>query len=96
MVIAGDIEAWGLIPGFLNEDDPRSAKEQLEANYIAGWNKFEGFTYDPVNMSLKYPGDPRMDPLGAIQFRDELLLIYQSAWVLILQPNGEWEVARCD
>ena len=29
-------------------------------------------------------------------FRDEMIFLYQSAWVLILQRNGSWVIARMD
>jgi hypothetical protein len=96
MIVGGSPEDWGIIPSFLNEDDPRSAKEQIHSHYMGGWNAFQGFTFDPEKLTLKYPDDPLLEPLSALLFRNETLLIYQSAWVVILQKDGSWEVARLD
>ena len=85
----------GFIPSFLNEGDPRSAKEQFKSNYSGGWMQFQGFTLLDDG-GLKYPGDPPMRPLFMTQFRDETITVYECSWVMIMQKNGEWEVARMD
>jgi hypothetical protein len=92
----GDPIMWGLIPGFLDEDDPRSAKEQFDANYVAGWQPFEGFTFDLENGTLQYPGDPLMKVRSVLLFRQELILLFDFAWVLVLEPDNSWEVCRMD
>jgi hypothetical protein len=92
----GDPIMWGLIPSFLDEDDPRSAKEQFNANYIAGWKPFEGFTFDLENGTLSYSGDPPMKVRSVMAFRQELILLFDFAWVLVLQPDNSWEVCRMD
>jgi hypothetical protein len=96
MIMGGRPDDWGIIPSFLDEDDPRSARDQIAAAYVGGWNKFEGFTINPETLAIKYPGDPEHKPRSALVFRDELLLIYESAWVVILQKDRSWEVARLD
>ena len=96
VIFGGDIDDWGFIPTFLHDDDPRPAKEQFNDRYLGGWNKFSGFTFNESDGTLKYPGDPTMNTLGAMIFRDEMILLYPSAWVLILQQDKTWEVARMD
>jgi hypothetical protein len=96
LIIGGIPEDWGIIPSFLNEDDTRSAKEQIDSHYVGGWNSFEGFTLDAQNMQLKYTGDPPLKPLSAMSFRDEMLFMYEYAWVLIMQKDGSYDVARLD
>lgn len=87
----------GYIPTFLNEDDPRSAKEQFNANYVyGGFSPFTGFSLDLERMILTYPEDPPMPPLAFTQLHKELIFVYEHAWVLILQPDNSWEVARMD
>lgn len=88
-------EALGYIPEFLSEDDPRPAREQIDAHYISGWTPFEGFVLlkDQV---LKYPGDPALKPVARTSLRDEQILLYPGEWLLIVQPDGQWEVARID
>ncbi|HEY4385633.1 MAG TPA: hypothetical protein VGN34_14335 [Ktedonobacteraceae bacterium] len=88
-------EHLGFIPSFLSEDDKRPAKEQINDRYVAGWNKFDGFTKDS-NHVLKYPDDPSMHPLAATKLRDELILFYEHSWLVIVQPDGSWEAARVD
>ena len=84
----------GYIPSFLSEDDPRSAAEQIAAEYVGGWSKFDGFKM--IDESLKYPGDPALQPLAEGWLRDEHILVYESAWVAIVQKDGSFEVARLD
>lgn len=96
IIIGGRIEDWGFIPAFLNKDDPRPAKEQFNEHYVGGWNSFKGFTFDEKKGTLKYTGDPLMHVIGALTFRDEVILLFPSAWVLILQMDGTWDVARMD
>jgi hypothetical protein len=90
-------EHLGLLPGFLDESDPRSAREQFNENYAhgGGWNPFEGFKMLD-GYALKYPGDPAHKPLAKAKFRDELILYYQYSWVVVMQPDGSWEVTRMD
>ena len=86
----------GLLHYIFNEEDDRPAKEQAATNYIAGWNQFNGFTLDDLSRELTYPGDPPMLPLAIATLRDEKIYLYPHAWVLILQPNGSYEVSRMD
>jgi len=91
-------ELMGYIPQFLLGHDPRSAAEQFNERYAhgGGWRPFDGFVLNHENGSIKYPGDPAYEPVAMIEFRDERIYIYPHAWVLILQPDGSYEVARMD
>lgn len=95
MIIIGD---WGFIPAMLDEGDPRPARNQLDKGYRhgGGWLPFKGFAFDVDLKQLQYPGDPPMHPLGILHFRAEKLYIFESSWVVIVQPDGVWEVARMD
>jgi hypothetical protein len=86
----------GLIPSFLDENDPRPAAQQFDENYAfgGGWKPMPGFKLSGT--TLKYPGDPAMNPLAMIVFRQETILIYECAWVVILQVDGSWEASRMD
>lgn len=84
----------GFIPSFLNEDDPRPAKEQFNTNYISGWFPSTGFTM--TGRVLNYPGDPPLKPLAILEFREELVLVYPYAWVAVVQRDGTFEVSRMD
>ena len=87
--------ALGYIPGFLSEDDPRPAKQQIDERYISGWNRFDGFKM-AGNFSLRYPGDPALEPLAMTHLRDETIYVYRYGWVAIVQPDKSFEVARLD
>lgn len=87
----------GWIPTFLDADDPRSAKEQLDSNYQhgGGWHPMRGFAMGDGHV-IAYPGDPPLHPIAEAKLRDELILIYRHAWVAIVQKDGTHEVARMD
>jgi hypothetical protein len=85
----------GYLPGFLDLDDPRPAKEQLNSNYIAGWSPFKGFTMG-LDGNLEYPNDPPTLALAECKLREEVVRLYQHAWVAIIQPDGSFEVCRMD
>ena len=89
-------EHLGFLPGFLDADDPRPAREQIDASYQhgGGWQPFEGFKFDPGRLTLKYPGDPAFKAIAMTTLRDETLYFFDHDWLLILQPDGVWEVAR--
>ena len=89
-------EPLGFIPTFLDEADPRPAREQFQANYaFGGWNPFHGFALTDSG-ALKYPGDPPLPPLAETRLRNEIVRVYSHAWVTITKPDGAWEVARMD
>lgn len=90
------IAVVGIIPAFLDEDNPKSAKEQIADQYISGWSPFKGFKFDPETRILTYPDDPPLHPVAEGKLRDETILVYRYGWTLILQPDGSWEVARLD
>ena len=87
----------GFLPGFLNDNDPRPAVEQLDANYRhGGWHPMEGFTMNPRTFVLSYPGDPPFRPLAMIALRQERVFVYEHAFVAVVQPDGKFEAARLD
>jgi hypothetical protein len=87
----------GLLPWMLDENDPRDAREQFNERYAhgGGWHPMGGFKLNPNN-SLKYPGDPVLEPLAHLQFRNELIVFYDSSWVAIIQKDRTFEVCRMD
>jgi hypothetical protein len=99
LVNGGTTDEIGIIPFWLNPADPRPACEQLDEAYAhgGGWQPFEGFKYQPKRgHSIKYPGDPAMKPIGMMKFRDEMIVWYPHAWVMILQKDGSFEICRMD
>lgn len=91
-------EALGFIPSFFSEHDPRGAREQINENYAhgGGWHPFHGFKFNEQTLSLQYPGDPPTHCLAATTLRSERILFFEHSWLLIIQPDGTWEVARID
>jgi hypothetical protein len=87
-------ESLGFIPGFLNENDPRPAREQFGRNYIGGWRPMQKFTLEDDR--LCYPGDPPLLPLAETRLREEVIRLYEHEWVVIVQPGGSFEVSRMD
>jgi hypothetical protein len=87
----------GFLPELLDENDPRSVKEQLEDKYRygGGWRPLDGFRLGE-NYALKYPNDPPMKPIASAKLRDELILLYPYSFLLVKQPDNSFEVARVD
>lgn len=87
----------GHIPSMLNDNNPKSAREQLDENYAhgGGWQPIKGFKRRE-NYAIKFPGDPVMVPLAAIKMRDEVIVLYRYGVVAIFQKEGTFEVARMD
>jgi hypothetical protein len=91
------IELVGFIPTFLDENDLRPAREQFNEKYVGGWHPFQGHTLVPEqDFALCYPGDPPLHPIALIRLRRERIVIYPHAWVMILQDDNTFEVARMD
>ena len=90
-------EMLGFIPGFLIEADKRSAVEQFDFHYAhgGGWRPMEGFEMLP-NGNMQYPGDPPTRLLAEGKLREEVIRIYEYAWVAVTQPDGTFTVARMD
>lgn len=91
------MESLGFIPLFLNEDDPRPAREQINEAYKhgGGWFHFSGFEMLESG-DLQFPGDPPIKRLAMTVFREEEISLYEHSWLVIKQPDGSWEVARID
>lgn len=98
------INAVGYIPSFLSNNDPRPAREQFRENYIDGWRPTSaGFKLAPGLMiedrdipALTYHGDPKLPPLAYARLREELIIVYPRAWVMVLQPDDSHEIVRMD
>lgn len=93
-----DLEYLGLIPFMISENDPRPAREQFDENYQhgGGWKSFKGFEM-LSNGDMQYDGDFTPTRLVAeAQFRNEVIRLYESSWVAIVQQDGSFEVSRMD
>ena len=90
-----NMEMLGFIPMFLNERDPRPAREQMNSNYShgGGWRPLQGFKM-LSNGNLKYPGDPEYLLLFETKLRNETIRFYTSEWLAIIQEDGSFEASR--
>jgi hypothetical protein len=92
----------GYIPSFLDDGDPRPAREQFNDNYVhGGWHPGpQGITIGEDG-SLLYPGDPPTQCLAETILHEgtscpEIVRLYEHAWVAIIQVDGTYEIARMD
>jgi hypothetical protein len=87
----------GLIPTFLDLDDPRPAAVQFQERYeYGGWRPQEGFTAIDGTPTLHYPGDPPFKPIAVMAMRSELIFVYLHGYVSIFQKDGTFEACRMD
>jgi hypothetical protein len=87
----------GYLPGFLDDDNPCSAREQLDRAYQhgGGWHPLKGHQMLSGG-DLKYPGDPPTPLLAETRLRDEVIRFYRHALVAVVQPDGTYEISRMD
>ncbi len=91
----------GEIPFFADESDPRPLVEQLDEGYAhgGGWRSFSGFELRKNGMgkyALAYPGDPLMREMARAPFRNQLVVLFESAWVGIIENDELVDVSRMD
>ena len=101
----------GMLPMFLDAKDPRGAVAQLHESYAhgGGWQPFKGFTLAKADrnalgvfrpggqfLQLEYPEDPPMMEISRGHLREEVIVLFQYNWVAVVQPSGEYEIARID
>lgn len=93
----------GELPMIFHADDPRPAREQIEARYVygGGYRPFSGFMdFKPeAPASIAYPGDPLYVEVSRahLPLTDETLILMDKARVvIILQASGYWEAVRLD
>jgi hypothetical protein len=91
-------EVIGYLGDMLSEHNELSARDQFDRNYQhgGGWSPFAGFNLDREDMSIQYPGDPPYHWQARTKLREEEIYFYPHAWVMIVQPTGEYEIARMD
>lgn len=90
------VEMLGYLPFFLDPADPRPAREQFDDHYgrYGGWSPMNGWVLRDID--IIYPGDPPRPILAKCKLRDETILFCGGAWTVIVQPDGQYEVARMD
>lgn len=97
-VTVTNIDAFGLIPQWINPLNPIPLWEQINGQY--GWHDFEGFELGwdkDGRFELSYPDDPTMIEVARITRGDEVLCMFQHSWCMWRnQVTGEFKVARLD
>ena len=90
-------EQLSILDTMLSEMDMRTAKQQLDTGYAqyGGWRPMQGFKLSH-NLSLLYPGDPPIQPWAITKLRNETICVYPGDWIMILQDNDSFEIARMD
>lgn len=90
----------GYLPMSADELSDDDAVTQLNRNYAhgGGWNDMQGFGFNDseAGPTLTYPGDPPTHAVAWAKLRDERIILFDSAWVAVVQPDGSFRVARMD
>jgi hypothetical protein len=100
---AATLEHMGYFPSFLDDRDPRPAREQIDERYGPGGGWMPA-PWDSVGTNyimhdgdvIEYPGDEPMQPICELRMRNERIIMYNHSIFAIIQPDGSFEVARCD
>lgn len=90
-------EMLGIVPEFLDESDPRTAREQFDANYGpigGGWRPQAKWSIS--HNAAHYPGDPPRPLIAYAYLREEEIRFFAGARVAIVQPDGSFEMATID
>ena len=92
------VEDWGLLLGFLDEENPASVVEQFADGY--GFGKLYEMG-GKINSNSKqyesaYKEDEPLDPLSILFFRDEQVVLYPYAIVAIVKPDTPTFITRMD
>jgi hypothetical protein len=91
------LDLVGCIPEFFDEADLRPARVQIDDRYVSGWRPTRAGIVVGPDLSLSIEGYPQaFQPMAEARLRDETILIYPRAWVMIMQPDGSYEVAHVD
>lgn len=79
--------------------DPRPVVEQVNDRYAhgGGWHRFNGFMWNRIAKTLRYPGDPPVHAIARfVANAKETVYVFHSGWTLIDRGGDDWEVARLD
>lgn len=92
-----DRNLLGFIPYMLDDNNPRPAAKQFDIGYAhgGGWNPMKGLTLHDDD-TLTYPGDPPLQHVSETKLRDERILLYPHAIVVVIQPDRSFEACHMD
>lgn len=81
-----------------NCDDP--VWQQVQDNLPAGWCPVLGEERAKWSLFnddyLMYPGLPPVAPAAMAYLRSEKILVYPAGWVVVVEPGGDFTVARIE
>jgi hypothetical protein len=90
------MEYLGFIPEIIRAYDPKPVRAQIAERYAHGYDPIPHWTLSSESNNIQYPGDEPLVPRAQLQVRDELVLVYDYAFVAIVQQNGDFAVQRMD
>lgn len=88
----------GRIPLLINPQCNDPVWLQVQDNYPNGWNPVPASERHKWTLTadeyLIYPGLPPVAPAAMAWLRSEKILVYPAGWVVVVQLNGDFTVAR--
>jgi hypothetical protein len=91
-------EYLGRIPTLIDPDSNDPVWQQVQDNYPYGWQPVLGDERSKWTLTgdeyLIYPGLPPAAPAAMAWHRSEKILVYPGAWVVVVQLNEDFTVAR--
>ena len=101
IILQGTLRDLGFLPGMLDEDNPKLAREQLDAGYSHGggwhpdmgvenWSVVKGFTL----YSNRYHESYRARAVIYLPLTGEMVIVAEHDFVGIISPGRDIEVAR--
>ena len=94
-----DSEVLGFLPEWVTPAASPSMVDEIHNNYGhgGGWRDFEGFTVDRSTGAMMYPDDPVQYPIAQMVGHSEVLWLYTSSWVTVMdRATGQCRTARID
>lgn len=97
-LVPGGLDMVGLLPMIFDPSDPRPAADQANDRYAhgGGWRPNGKFKRLGSEIAIQYPGDPPLKGVAVAALNDETIVVFQHAWVMVIQPDGTYEIARMD
>jgi hypothetical protein len=92
-----------ILTWFRNDEEGTPAIEQANSGYLnTGGCPFEPtavkFELDSSGeeYALRYENDPPLKELARTRIGEETVVVFEYAWVAIIQPDKTFVVSRCD
>lgn len=90
----------GRIPLLIDPNCADPVWQQVQDNYPKGWNPVLGDERSKWTLTgddyLIYPGLPPVAPAASAWLRAERILVYPAGWVVVVELNGDFTVARIE